>query len=85
MERDTSSAPGKGQAQPVAEPIVIDCNVLVSALLTRNPEAPPSRILRRALAGDLVFLLSQDLLLAYRTVLSRPQAPDWSKVMTPSD
>jgi uncharacterized protein len=52
-------------------PAVIDTNVVVSALLTRDPEAPTARLLDRMVRGDLRFLLSIDLLTEYREVLLR--------------
>lgn len=52
--------------------VVLDTNVLVSALLTSDSEAPTSRILDSVLAGRLRIILSVDLLAEYRLVLLRP-------------
>lgn len=52
---------------------VIDTNVVVSALLTANPDSPPVVILQRMLGGELRYLLSTDLLAEYRSVLLRPR------------
>jgi putative PIN family toxin of toxin-antitoxin system len=52
--------------------VILDTNVLVSALLTSDPEAPTARILDQVLAGRLRIVLSMDLLSEYRTVLLRP-------------
>ncbi len=52
---------------------VVDTNVVVSALLTANPDSPPVAILRRMLGGELRYLLSTELLAEYRTVLLRPR------------
>ena len=53
--------------------VVVDTNVVVSGLLTREPTAPTARILDAMLAGRFVFLLSVDLLAEYREVLLRPK------------
>jgi putative PIN family toxin of toxin-antitoxin system len=52
--------------------VVLDTNVLVSALLTSDSDAPTSRILDAVLAGRLRMILSLDLLAEYREVLLRP-------------
>lgn len=52
--------------------IIIDTNVLVSGLLTGNPQAPTARILDAILGGQVRCLLSPELLDEYRTVLLRP-------------
>lgn len=56
-----------------APPAIIDTNVVVSGLLTSEPDAPTARILDRMLQGRFVFLLSVDLLAEYRAVLLRPK------------
>jgi uncharacterized protein len=53
-------------------PVVVDTNVLVSGLLTRDESAPTARIVDEMLRGELYVLLSMDLLAEYRTVLLRP-------------
>jgi putative PIN family toxin of toxin-antitoxin system len=51
--------------------IVLDTNVLVSALLT--PQGLPAQILLLALAGDLTLLFDERILEEYREVLHRPR------------
>jgi putative PIN family toxin of toxin-antitoxin system len=50
---------------------VVDTNVVVSGLLTRDVHSPTARILDGMLRGAFRFLLSADLLTEYRTVLLR--------------
>lgn len=52
---------------------IIDTNVLVAGLLTRNPKSPTVRLLDAMLGGGLFFLLSPSLLEEYREVLVRPR------------
>ena len=52
--------------------LVVDTNVVVAGLLTREPNAPTARILDAMLGGTLRFLLSEALLAEYRVVLMRP-------------
>jgi uncharacterized protein len=51
--------------------LVVDTNVLVSALL--SPLGPPAQVLRLMLQGDLVPLHDDRILREYREVLSRPK------------
>jgi uncharacterized protein len=51
--------------------LVVDTNVLVSALL--SPHGPPAQVLRLLLQGDLVPLYDDRILAEYRAVLSRPK------------
>ena len=51
--------------------IVLDTNVLVSALLT--PHGPPARVLDLVLAGRLRMLVSDRIVDEYREVLLRPR------------
>ena len=53
-------------------PRVVDTNVIVAGLVTRDPTAPPARLLDGMMRGDFPFLLSVDLLAEIRTVLLRP-------------
>lgn len=53
-------------------PAVVDTNVVVSGLLTRDEEAPTAVVLSGMLRGRFRFLLSVDLLAEYRSVLLRP-------------
>lgn len=52
--------------------LVVDTNVVVAGLLTREASAPTARILDSMLGGSLRFLLSEALLAEYRVVLLRP-------------
>ena len=51
---------------------VIDTNVIVSGLLGADGASPPARILDAMLDGDLVYLMSEELLTDYASVLRRP-------------
>ncbi len=50
---------------------VVDTNVVVSGLLTRDAHSPTGQILDAMLRGAFRFLLSADLLAEYRAVLLR--------------
>lgn len=54
-------------------PLVVDTTVVVAGLLTGDPAAPTARILDAMLRGVARFLLSEELLAEYRTVLLRPK------------
>ena len=56
-----------------APPVIVDTNVLVSALISPDKTAPPGRIVRAMLEAALVFVVSDDLLAEYRAVLDRPR------------
>ena len=58
---------------PVA---VVDTNVVVSGLLTRDPGAPTVTILNAMVEGSIRFLLSVELIAEYREVLLRPKIRD---------
>jgi putative PIN family toxin of toxin-antitoxin system len=51
--------------------IVLDTNVLVSALL--SPEGAPAQVLSLVLAGELTLVYDERILGEYREVLSRPR------------
>jgi len=53
--------------------IVVDTNVIVSALITNQPQSPTCLMLDGMLAGRFTFLLSTELLSGYRRVLLRPK------------
>ena len=53
--------------------LVVDTNVVVSGLITSDATAPTARILDAMLRGELRFLLSEELLSEYRSVLLRPK------------
>ena len=50
---------------------VVDTNVVVSGLIGSDHESPPARILNAMLAGGLVYLMSDQLLIEYSSVLRR--------------
>jgi putative PIN family toxin of toxin-antitoxin system len=50
---------------------VVDTNVIVSALITKNPESPPRQVFRAMLSGDIIPLYYEDILAEYEEVLSR--------------
>lgn len=51
--------------------VVIDTNVLVSALLCANEDAATVQIVERMLAGELTAIYSREIFKEYREVLSR--------------
>jgi putative PIN family toxin of toxin-antitoxin system len=55
-----------------ARPAVIDTNVVVAGLLTKDPDSATAWILDAMLEGSFPFLLSGLLLAEYREVLLRP-------------
>lgn len=50
---------------------VVDTNVLVSALITKNQNSPPRQIFRAMLSGEIVPLYHADILAEYGEVLRR--------------
>lgn len=52
---------------------IIDTNVVVAGVITKQADSPTARILDAMLDGRLFFLLSPALLTEYRVVLSRPK------------
>ena len=50
---------------------VIDTNVLVSALISSNPETPPLAVLANVYAGTIIPVFNDEILEEYRNVLSR--------------
>lgn len=54
---------------------VIDTNVLVSALITKNPEAATAKVVRLLLEQDFVPLYDADIIAEYKDVLHRPKFP----------
>ena len=59
--------------RPTPPIVVIDTNVLVSGLLTGDPQAVTARVLDAMLSGEIRFVLSPALLQEYRDVLLRPR------------
>ena len=53
--------------------VVVDTNVVVSGLLSSQPQSPPCLVLDGMLEGRFPFLLSLELLSEYRRVLLRPR------------
>ena len=54
---------------------VIDTNVLVSALITKNPEAATAKVVRRLLEQEFVPLYDADIIAEYEDVLHRSKFP----------
>ena len=54
---------------------VVDTNVLVAALWTRNPLAATKRVLDLLLAGEIVPLYNAEVVQEYRDVLNRTKFP----------
>ena len=52
-------------------PLVIDCNLVVSALIARTALSPPTQLIHAARRGEIEYLLSRELLDEYRDVLGR--------------
>lgn len=52
---------------------VIDTNVIVSALLARNPDAATVKVLEAFFQGSIVPLVNDDILSEYADVLRRPK------------
>jgi putative PIN family toxin of toxin-antitoxin system len=52
---------------------LVDTNVVVSGLISRDPGSPPCLVLDAMIDGALAFVLSTDLLSEYRGVLLRPR------------
>lgn len=54
---------------------VIDTNVLVSALITKNPEAATAKVVRLLLEQEFVPLYDADIIAEYEDVLHRSKLP----------
>jgi len=54
-------------------PVIIDTNVVVAGLLTKDASAPTARILDGMIQGQLIFVVSTALVAEYRAVLLRPR------------
>ena len=52
---------------------IIDTNILVAGLITRKTSSPTVRIVDAMLSGELIYLISPELLNEYKDVLSRPK------------
>ena len=51
--------------------VVIDTNVLVSALITKNENSPVVRILRFLAGGNIIPVFSEEIISEYNDVLRR--------------
>ena len=56
-----------------ARAFVVDTNVVVAGLLTRDPHSPTARVLDGMIEASFPFLISAALLAEYREVLLRPK------------
>lgn len=54
---------------------VIDTNVLVSALITHNPEAATAKVVRHLLERDFILMYDEDIIAEYADVLHRAKFP----------
>lgn len=54
---------------------VIDTNVIVSAMYTRNPESPTRIVLDSVLNGQVIPLFAEEIIDEYQEVLSRKEFP----------
>lgn len=54
---------------------VIDTNVLVSALITHNPEAATAKVVKLLLSNDFVPMYDSDIIAEYEEVLHRDKFP----------
>ena len=54
---------------------VIDTNVLVSALITKNPEAATAKVVRLLLDNGFLPVYDADILVEYKDVLHRSKFP----------
>jgi putative PIN family toxin of toxin-antitoxin system len=52
---------------------VLDTNVIVSALLSRNPDAATVKVLEATINGDICPLFNQEIMEEYCEVLCRPK------------
>ncbi len=50
---------------------VVDTNVIVSALITKNPYSPPRQVFRAMFTGDIIPIYHEIILSEYAEVLSR--------------
>ena len=54
---------------------VIDTNLLVSALITHNPEAATAKVVKLLLSNDFVPMYDSDIIAEYEEVLHRDKFP----------
>lgn len=53
--------------------VVIDTNVLVSALMSRHPDSSTVQVVEYLLNGEIIPLFNDEILLEYNEVLRRPK------------
>lgn len=56
----------------MSQAFIIDTNVVVSGLITSNPDSPVATVLDGMLSAAFAFAVSEGLLAEYRAVLLRP-------------
>ena len=54
---------------------VLDTNVLISSLLTRNKDAATARVIYAITSGDIIPLYSKEIVEEYTEVLHRAKFP----------
>ena len=52
---------------------IVDTNIIVAGLISADISSPPARILDAMLTGNLLYLMSAELLAEYASVLQRPR------------
>lgn len=57
----------------IPQVFVVDTNVLIAGLITKETQSPVARIVDHMLSGSMIHLLSPALLDEYRAVLLRPK------------
>jgi putative PIN family toxin of toxin-antitoxin system len=63
--------------------VIVDTNVLVAGLASRNLGSPTKRLLAAIREGAQRALLSPELVAEYRDVLNRPQVLRWHGIQPP--
>jgi uncharacterized protein len=53
--------------------VVVDTNVVIAGLLTKDPSSPTAIIFEGMMDGEILYVLSPELLAEYRAVLLRPK------------
>ena len=54
---------------------VFDTNVLVSSLITKNPDSATARVINAVYEGQLIPLYNDEIIEEYEEVLNRPHFP----------
>ncbi len=55
------------------KPAIIDTNIIVSGLITADADSPTARILNGMLKGEILHLMSEELLIEYAKILRCPK------------